>query len=433
MKNKYILNFIILILISHDGYAQNNTWNFGAEKGYTWISGEVSAESGSAFGFYVDKPLTNYFSTRLNVGMGITQGLDKNPSENWLNHPVWNGTMKAAIDYSGATTDSIYANFQNNYQEGSLQGIFTFSELPFFKNKQPFGAFLIGGIGLMRYQTAIDAIDTSGAIYDFSQMNGFPNEDDFQKIANLTSLMDGNFETIAKEKPSIAPLFQIGGGVKWKVHQNITLAVSHRVSFTTTDELDTYQWNDQNVLNKVNDVHHYTTFGINYTFIPKLKPPKQVIEIEEEDEWLKVDLDLTWMIIEAVPIIDIPKIIAPKIEDKAVKEIVQKAFDNLEFETSKAVIQTVSYQSLNKLADLLLEQSRWKLQISGHTDNVGNPAANMELSKKRAEAIRDYLINRGIAMDRFIVAWYGETQPIADNNTELGKQKNRRVELKIVD
>lgn len=121
----------------------------------------------------------------------------------------------------------------------------------------------------------------------------------------------------------------------------------------------------------------------------------------------------------------------PKIE-AAAQEILKTAFDNLEFNTGNAVIKDVSNSSLDELAKLLLKKTEWKLQIAGHTDNVGNDQANLLLSKKRAEAVKTYLVSKGVPADRIRTLFFGETQPIASNDTEDGRQKNRRVEMTIV-
>lgn len=115
------------------------------------------------------------------------------------------------------------------------------------------------------------------------------------------------------------------------------------------------------------------------------------------------------------------------------QEIVKKAFDNLEFATGRDVIKTESYVSLDELSALMQKHSGWKLKIEGHTDNQGKAAANMVLSKKRAEAVKKYLVKKGIDARRFEVKWYGQTKPIASNDTEEGRQKNRRVEMTIVE
>lgn len=121
----------------------------------------------------------------------------------------------------------------------------------------------------------------------------------------------------------------------------------------------------------------------------------------------------------------------PEIE-KEVEEILKMAFDNLEFETGKDVIKAASIPSLKELAVVLEKKPTWGLQISGHTDNVGDDQMNMILSKKRAEAVKFYMISQGIDASRFNVLYFGESMPIESNDTPEGRQKNRRVEMKII-
>jgi outer membrane protein OmpA-like peptidoglycan-associated protein len=72
------------------------------------------------------------------------------------------------------------------------------------------------------------------------------------------------------------------------------------------------------------------------------------------------------------------------------------------------------------------------LKISGHTDNVGNDESNMTLSENRSQAVGKYLQGKGVAASRLITEWFGETRPVADNNTPQGRKQNRRVELQVV-
>jgi outer membrane protein OmpA-like peptidoglycan-associated protein len=121
----------------------------------------------------------------------------------------------------------------------------------------------------------------------------------------------------------------------------------------------------------------------------------------------------------------------PKISEE-IQEVLRTAFENLEFNTGNAIIKTESYASLNDLAKVLVKKPTWKLNIAGHTDNQGNDAANMVLSKKRSEAVKAYLISTGVKAENLVTEYYGETKPIADNTTDAGRQKNRRVEMTIV-
>ena len=113
--------------------------------------------------------------------------------------------------------------------------------------------------------------------------------------------------------------------------------------------------------------------------------------------------------------------------------LTNSAFDNLEFATAKDVIKPESLASLDELAALMAKKPLWRLKISGHTDSQGDKAKNLKLSEKRAKAVQNYLIGKGIKADRFKAEWFGHKKPIADNKTEAGRQKNRRVEMLIIE
>lgn len=103
------------------------------------------------------------------------------------------------------------------------------------------------------------------------------------------------------------------------------------------------------------------------------------------------------------------------------------------FETDKAIIKPESYGLLRDVAKILKEHPEIKLvEVQGHTDNKGGKAYNMKLSQKRAEAVRDFLIKEGIELDRLTAKGFGPTKPVADNKTEEGRAKNRRVEFVII-
>jgi len=112
--------------------------------------------------------------------------------------------------------------------------------------------------------------------------------------------------------------------------------------------------------------------------------------------------------------------------------VLKTAFENLEFETAKAVIRSSSFASMDELAALLISKPTWKLKISGHTDNVGSDEYNMNLSKNRAQATAKYLQGKGVPPSQLLPEWFGETKPIADNDTPEGRQTNRRVEMQVV-
>ncbi len=99
------------------------------------------------------------------------------------------------------------------------------------------------------------------------------------------------------------------------------------------------------------------------------------------------------------------------------------------FDTGKATLQPASDEPLNQVLQMLQADDSLKLMIEGHTDNVGSGPANQALSEKRAQAVRDWLVAKGIAADRLSAKGYGSSKPLSDNGSEDGRAKNRRVEL----
>jgi OOP family OmpA-OmpF porin len=109
---------------------------------------------------------------------------------------------------------------------------------------------------------------------------------------------------------------------------------------------------------------------------------------------------------------------------------------NIVFDTGKATLKEgagseVVLQQLKSFLDQNPQVT--KLRVEGHTDNVGQPAANEELSGQRALTIKKYLIDQGIAKDRLLAVGFGQTKPVADNATEAGRAQNRRTEFKIAE
>lgn len=103
--------------------------------------------------------------------------------------------------------------------------------------------------------------------------------------------------------------------------------------------------------------------------------------------------------------------------------------NNILFQTNKSTIQQQSYSELNKVVKLLNDKPNAKIELLGHTDNVGNKSYNLKLSLNRAKSVGRYLINKGISTDRISYNGYGSSKPIVNNSTEEGRAKNRRVEF----
>ena len=100
------------------------------------------------------------------------------------------------------------------------------------------------------------------------------------------------------------------------------------------------------------------------------------------------------------------------------------------FDTGKATIRPKSFPRLDIVVDFMTHKKSSRVEISGHTDKAGNAKANKALSAKRAQACRDYIISKGVDRSRLTAIGYGDEHPIAPNDTDEGRQQNRRIEAK---
>jgi OOP family OmpA-OmpF porin len=106
---------------------------------------------------------------------------------------------------------------------------------------------------------------------------------------------------------------------------------------------------------------------------------------------------------------------------------------SVHFDTDKAVIKPDSYALLDEVVSVLQKNPQLKLvRVEGHTDNTGSAAYNLDLSRRRAAAVLEYLVQHGVSRKRLVSAGYGFERPIADNATALGRAKNRRVEFRVL-
>lgn len=102
------------------------------------------------------------------------------------------------------------------------------------------------------------------------------------------------------------------------------------------------------------------------------------------------------------------------------------------FETGKSDLTSSSFPLLDQLHELMVSKQAMVIEIAGHTDNVGDEVANLKLSQSRANVITNYLVKKGISKERLVARGYGESQPIANNDSGDGRAKNRRTEVKIL-
>jgi OOP family OmpA-OmpF porin len=121
---------------------------------------------------------------------------------------------------------------------------------------------------------------------------------------------------------------------------------------------------------------------------------------------------------------------APEVEQKILEK--GRAKLNIEFDTGKSIVKPRYYNEIRKVADVMKKNPELKVVIEGHTDNVGGEKDNLNLSQKRAEAIKSIMVTKfNIEPSRIAAKGFGYSKPVASNSTKEGREKNRRVEAAV--
>ena len=118
-------------------------------------------------------------------------------------------------------------------------------------------------------------------------------------------------------------------------------------------------------------------------------------------------------------------------KNKPVDKTTWFSFDRLDFETGSAALKPTSAEQLKNIAEIMKAYPKVALKIGGYTDNTGKADANLKLSQKRAESTMQELVKLGVDTKRLEAQGYGEKYPVADNSTEEGRAKNRRIDLRV--
>jgi OOP family OmpA-OmpF porin len=111
--------------------------------------------------------------------------------------------------------------------------------------------------------------------------------------------------------------------------------------------------------------------------------------------------------------------------------VINDGIKNLQFETGQSIIKSSSFPALDKLAELLVDNQIFIFRIDGHTDNVGDSIMNIVLSQGRADAVKNYLVSKGVDATRISATGYGSSRPVVSNSTEVGRARNRRVDMQV--
>ncbi len=208
-------------------------------------------------------------------------------------------------------------------------------------------------------------------------------------------------------------------GVEEKDIQGLKVNLGGSAVFNLSDMANTYGLGEDKV-DRYKAV--YNTFGnLMVKMYPAILP--SFLPYEKA-----VDKSFLFSVISNHPELLQGKPIETKYAEQITEAVSSKSY-HIEFETGSAAIKTSSYKLLDEIFESAVVAEGLKLGVYGHTDNKGSDDVNVPLSQKRAEAVKAYLLKKGLKQNQIEVKGYGAEKPIADNSTEAGRSKNRRVEI----
>ncbi|PST84359.1 hypothetical protein C7T94_06505 [Pedobacter yulinensis] len=407
--------------------SQFRTWSVGANVG---VLSPISPLGGKndfsnwksdlGYGIYVKKQFTNYFSLRLDGVGGKLKGDNAEPYDSGVANTSANRAFETKLTYSG-----------------SLNAVVNMFNIDMFRKEDALQLFGSVGAGLAGYKPSVN------------------------RGSGMTEYAPG--KTISEL------IIPVGLGAKFKVSDGVNIDLGWTINFVDGDNLDgTY-------MGTSNDKYNYAYAGLEFALgqgkqlafhNPVAATYDEAVQAKQTAAAMKAELDaqksdnarLRAELADAFKDTDgdgvadkldkcpgtpantvvdgsgcplkVPAPVEKVVITEADRKVVADAIKNLEFDFNKATIRAKSYPTLNRVAALLIEKN-FSLKLAGHTDNKGSDSYNLKLSKDRAESVKAYLVSQGANASRVEATGYGESQPIASNGTESGRQKNRRVEFTL--
>jgi outer membrane protein OmpA-like peptidoglycan-associated protein len=208
-------------------------------------------------------------------------------------------------------------------------------------------------------------------------------------------------------------------GVEEKDIQGLKVTLGGSAVFNLQDMANTFGLGEDKI-DRYKAV--YNTFGnLMVKMYPALMPSFMPYE-------KAVDKSFLFSVLSNHPELLEGKAIETKYASEITSEVSSKSY-SIEFETGSAVIKPSSFKMLNEIFESAVVAEGLKVGVYGHTDNVGADDINVPLSEKRAAAVKDYLVKKGLSVNRLEAKGFGASKPVADNDTEAGRRQNRRVEI----
>ncbi|ANI89264.1 hypothetical protein A9P82_08150 [Arachidicoccus ginsenosidimutans] len=431
------------------GTADYRTWSIGVYGGGSWAFSPFGNNdfknydfhnAGLTYGAYIKKQIFHAFGLQLDFMRGQVKGSQKANQTSFRTTPIGDDVFAPVSKFK---TDINWS--------ASLSGVFTLGTINWLNKQATVIPYISAGGGAIAYRPQV----SGSSDYDYIDDKGYAIN---QKPGD--------------RKPFFIP---VGVGAKFNVARGVNIDLLYKVNFVNSQYFDGVAGSGHN------DKFSSVNVGVEFALGKKSKPQLAVVnpaaqlamDLWDRNQYLKNQLDeanqkhdedvasLQQKIDDlnkdsdgdGVPdvhdkcpgtesgirvdgsgcplpqpkqIIKQEKVVVTQ-EDR---KVVDEAIKDLQFDVNKATIRPESFQSLDGVAELLINKN-FSLKLAGHTDNTGSSELNMRLSKERAEAVKQYLVSKGANASRIEAVGYGDTQPIASNDTPDGRQQNRRVEFTL--
>jgi len=218
-------------------------------------------------------------------------------------------------------------------------------------------------------------------------------------------------------------------GFRWVATERFSFDANIRQDATSTDRLDGW------VAGKFFDNFLTYNIGVFFTFVQSKKTEKEVVVVSDKNVKPSPPLDTHVDSIDSKdssPTVASPTVasLPPEVKKEDIKRL-NTISRSVNFMSGETTLTSASFPVLDEVATLMNANPSYKLTIEGHTDNVGDPVNNFILSETRADAVKKYLLSKGVSSDRLTTKGFGDLEPIDDNKTEKGRANNRRSELKL--
>lgn len=262
-----------------------NQWELGVKLGAFGVSGDVASRyPGFGAGLTIRKALGYVFSLRGELGYGQAKGLNYAPTLGYAKNPAW----RPYLDPSNFPTQRIYSNYKSTIFDASIQGVITLNNIRFHRAKTGFNIYGFLGVGVVRYDVKIDALDAAGAPYNFSSIPAGAYQERKTIKKALKNLMDGKYETVAQGETNhsqafgkpIRPLITTGLGMQFKLNKKLSLGLETKFGIPTkTDLLDGEQWQSiekattEPMMTRDFDTYNFTSLSLNIALGAKSVEP----------------------------------------------------------------------------------------------------------------------------------------------------------------